>query len=152
MNKWHDRSPGPTDPDNRTGHWPGGWLHGEWKYFANLTDECDKPEPISWKPSEYIRRGYCKGSFAKDHREQACDSRDVSAFSWCPAGAIGASYRDDMEQAMGTLNRCYKALVQRKIIPDKADSLQEWSDLPETTAAEVIELLETIENQGVDKS
>jgi len=31
MNKWHDRSPGPTDSDNRTGHWPGGWLHGEWK-------------------------------------------------------------------------------------------------------------------------
>ena len=103
------------------------------------------------KPSEYIRRGYCKGSFAKDHREQACDSRDVSAFSWCPAGAIGASYRDDMEQAMGTLNRCYKALVQRKIIPDKADSLQEWSDLPETTAAEVIELLETIENQKLER-
>jgi len=31
VNRWFDNSPGPTDEGNRPGHWPGGWLKGEWK-------------------------------------------------------------------------------------------------------------------------
>lgn len=31
MPVWHDTSEGPTDRDNKVGHWPGGWLKGEWK-------------------------------------------------------------------------------------------------------------------------
>ena len=29
--EWHNNNKGPTDRGNRVGHWPGGWLKGEWK-------------------------------------------------------------------------------------------------------------------------
>lgn len=84
------------------------------------------------KPSDYIRKGWCQETFARDAKGNSVDPRSSEACCWCIAGAIKVAY----------------PMTWPVVLERLTDSLQRiaslWNDAPERTQAEVIAALEAI--------
>lgn len=49
------------------------------------------------KPSQLLRRGFCKYALAKDSRGRGCGQKDSDAVAWCILGAVWACEPKDAE-------------------------------------------------------
>ena len=91
----------------------------------------DKPK---LKPSDYVRKGWCQGTMARDAQGKYCPEYSSDAIPWCVYGAVYVTYSEDQ--------------LRRERILDMLQSfhirLSSWNDDPKRTQAEVIALLESI--------
>lgn len=84
------------------------------------------------KPSDYIKKGWCQGTNAKDSLGWFCVPSDPDAIGWCLSGAILAAYPNDPVKREKVCN-------QLPIV-----ALVTWNDEPGRLQAEVVELLLSI--------
>ena len=81
-----------------------------------------------------IRRGHCKGAYARDASGNAVDSDHPLAVCWCLLGAIG----EDVRPTINTGRAAYAAV--RRLTDVRGST--GFNDDPATTSADVIALLE----------
>lgn len=87
------------------------------------------------KPSDYVKRGWCRGASAKDALGIVVDPTSSHAIQWCTYGAICAAYPEDPEKRSGVVSRLSEKVTG--MIP-------EWNDAPGRTQRQVVALLESI--------
>jgi hypothetical protein len=87
------------------------------------------------KPSDYIRKGWTQGAYARDSDGTPIYPKSIKAVCWCPVGAICAAYYDNPAKRIKTLYSLKSFVGESPAI---------WSDAPERTQQEVIDLLESI--------
>jgi hypothetical protein len=91
------------------------------------------------KPSDYIRKGWTQGAFARNAAGDAIGSYSPNAVYWCLYGALCAAYPDDAEW-IKAYNKV-RLEIQKKSLFDIPIS---WNDSEQRIQAEVILLLESV--------
>ena len=93
------------------------------------------------KPSDYLKKGWCQGRAAQDDEGRFVLSGSPSAACWCLLGACSAAYHSG-----GTgIDPVSFAIKARHLgIP----SLVLWNDAPGRTQAEVVALMEKLEQEA----
>jgi hypothetical protein len=97
----------------------------------------------TWKPSDFIRHGWCQGWHAKDENGEHCDAHYGMAIQWDILGAIGRSRRTGFNPGDDAISRLGDALGSIATRHGRS-FLQAWNDHPERTQAEVISVLEGV--------
>ena len=87
------------------------------------------------RPSDYVRKGWCQGSIARDAQGKSCLETSPDAVQWCLYGAVSAAYPYDIQKRGEILDK----LPLPTNVP-----LGRWNDDPKRTQAEVIALLTSI--------
>ena len=91
------------------------------------------------RPSSYLKKGWCRGAFARTEEGQPCSVMSDNAVAWCAEGAIAAAYEfqgihyHEMDQMFFHLGQ----KIGGKILV--------WNDLPEQTRHHVIATMEAVE-------
>lgn len=80
------------------------------------------------KPSDYIKKGWCQGQYAKDAKGYPVPCYTAAAVSWCIDGAF-------MAAGLGMPGYISLSIPQPYTIGS-------WNDAPGRTQAEVIAMLE----------
>jgi hypothetical protein len=80
---------------------------------------------------ERIKRGFCKGGYAKNEHGRVCLTWEDEASAWCAMGALGP------EMAASAI-----AALQDAMPRESHGHLVRWSDDPDRTQADVIALYE----------
>ena len=96
------------------------------------------------KPSDYIRKGWCKNTNALDDNGYSCEPTAPYAVKWCLAGAVCAAYKDDTPKREHAFDKVLAAIAPQSLF------VAYWNDQPKRTKEEVIALLESIGEQLYD--
>lgn len=91
------------------------------------------------KPSDYIRKGWCQHSAARDAYGHSVDACDPQASEWCLSGAIVAAYPEEVV----VREKIYPRL-KKKLDVTSISNIINWNDAVPRTQLQVIELLESI--------
>lgn len=92
------------------------------------------------KPSEHIRKGWCKGALARDDHNLAVGACDTRAIMWCAAGGVLVAYGQDLQGSGLFLDRL------KVILPRRYKRIGSWQDSLKTPRR-VIQLLEQVEQE-----
>lgn len=94
-------------------------------------------DPAALKPSEFIRRGWCRGVYAKDQKGKSCDPISSYAIAWCLYGACDAAFPIDSTMRF-ELEMAVEALCERNFscLPPQ------WNDEYGQSQREVVAFLE----------
>lgn len=84
------------------------------------------------KPSEYIRRGWTTGTYARDAAGKRCDMHSPRASCWCASAAIILCIPVD--------NDALRSFTDSVL--SMGFTIAQWNDAPGRTQQEVIEALE----------
>jgi hypothetical protein len=93
-------------------------------------------------PSDFIRRGWTQGDFARDHNGNSVHFSSPNAVCWCAVGAVKACYRgagqyDAMQLLRNTINRQY---------------IDHWNDDRRRTKRSVLKVFESIPWPAQDRT
>lgn len=92
------------------------------------------------KPSDYIKRGWCQGEYARDANGRAVPAQDSRACQWCIDGAI---YAADLHVSVAESLRAAFCAALGLSYSIRQPIL--WNDMPERTQEEAIAVLEAAE-------
>ena len=95
------------------------------------------------KPSDYIRRGWCREKTAKNAQGEPCHPWSLEAVAWCLEGALRAF----TEVTLGTcvLPKQQRAVLYGKVHALGFSHLADYNDAAGRTQQEVIDLLVSAE-------
>lgn len=96
-----------------------------------------KRYPKALRPSDFIRRGWTSGSFARSHDGKRCEALDKEAVSWCIYGAAIMTSPDDFSLRC-ELEEAIEELCQRNFGLQPAA----WNDEPGQSQEAVLVFLE----------
>lgn len=87
------------------------------------------------KPSDYIKKGWCRKNLAIDADGRAVLTSDLSAVAWCLSGAVCAASKFDYK----TMKRWF-GLIESKM----DEAIPKWNDRRGRTKEQVIALLKSV--------
>ena len=96
----------------------------------------------TWKPSDFIRCGWCQGAHAKDTTCRHREAGHPQASQWDILGAIGRARNCGFDPGSDAIERLTQAIPNNKY--GAKLSLSVWNDRAGRTQADVINLLEGV--------
>ncbi|MGH3087742.1 MAG: DUF6197 family protein [Rubrobacteraceae bacterium] len=90
---------------------------------------------IEMKPSDYVRKGWCRGTFAMDVEGRQAPIQSPRAVAWCISGAVRKAAREDH-----TIMEKWFTLIESKI----GRYMLHWNDDPVRRKEEVVALLMSV--------
>ena len=92
------------------------------------------------KPSEYIKKGWTRGTNARDSEGHVVSPRAKEASTWCASGSIEAAFDSSDETNMEFRHHV------RLLLTKKKGNLSVWNDNLKTSR-QVIKLFEQVEQE-----
>ena len=106
--------------------------------------------PRTWRPSDYVRKGWSQGARARDVDGSRCDPESLSAVAWSTLGAVDASRMRREGILHGIDPSVYMQITYaiRRAIPTGDFIIEDWNDSPRRTKEEVLAVLLEMEGDS----